>query len=151
VANGTDEQGNAVNGYVLGAGDIYVMEGDSVIPDPSTTKSYVKLCDTLPTTPSKGDAYFQNGVLVIYDGTSWVPACDISSLETQIAKKRDLDDFSIQGVPEGEGSWFVFEREQTDLLRFDWETSEWESDAGISIRLNTWEPGEPPYYMTDTE
>lgn len=76
-ANGIDEDGNAVTGYVLGRGDIYVMEGDSVVPDPTTVKNYVKLCDSLPETPAKGDAYFQNGVLVIYDGTSWVPSADV--------------------------------------------------------------------------
>ena len=47
-ANGIDEDGNEVVGYVLGSGDIYVMEGDSIVPDPTTVKNYVKMCDSLP-------------------------------------------------------------------------------------------------------
>lgn len=87
-ANGIDEDGNAVTGYILGRGDLYVMDGDAIVPDPGTVKNYVKLCDTLPTAPTKGDAYFQNGVLVIYDGTSWVPSFDASAL-------RDKTDLSV--------------------------------------------------------
>ena len=87
-ANGIDEDGNAVTGYVLGRGDIYVMEGDSVVPDPTTVKNYLKLCDSLPDAPAKGDAYFQNDMLVIYDGTNWVPSADITN-------KRDKLDLTV--------------------------------------------------------
>lgn len=83
AANGIDEDGNAVPGYVLGIGDIYVMNrDDSIAPDPSTQRTYMRLCDELPSTPTKGDAYFQNGVLVIYNGTTWVPSFDSSSISS---------------------------------------------------------------------
>lgn len=88
-ANGIDEDGNAVAGYVLGRGDVYVMEGDSVVPDPTAVKNYVKLCDSLPETPAKGDAYFQNGVLVIYDGTNWVPAFDGAGIHGDYIEDAD--------------------------------------------------------------
>lgn len=95
TANGIDEDGNETTGYVLGRGDLYVMEGDSIVPDPSVVKNYMKLCDELPSAPTKGDAYFQNGALVVYDGTEWKPACDISELESEVPKKRDKTDMVV--------------------------------------------------------
>ena len=94
LANGIDEDGNEVSGYILGTGDIYIMEGDSIVPDPTTVKNYVKLCDTMPEAPSTGDAYFQNGVLVIYDGTQWKPAAEVSTpsfIIDEIGNRIDAD------------------------------------------------------------
>ena len=133
AANGIDEDGNAVTGYVLGRGDIYVMDGDAIVPDPSTTKNYMKLCDTLPQTPSKGDAFFQNGVLVVWDGTNWVPSADVLS-------KRGIDDFNVYSRPDQDTEIYV------GIEKCVWnETSQrWENEQGAT----TIEPPQSPQSNT---
>lgn len=70
TASGTDENGQAVSGYVLGAGDVVVMELDGSIC-PGESADNVRIFDSIPENPKKGDAYFDGGVLKIYDGTEW--------------------------------------------------------------------------------
>lgn len=127
AANGIDEDGNAVNGYVLGIGDIYVMNrDDSIAPDPSTDKFYVRYCDSQPSNPTKGDAYVQGYMLNIYNGTSWVPACDISALESQIALKRDFTDFNVYARPNSTTTIYV----GTTPCEWNESSQRWESLYG---------------------
>lgn len=139
-ANGIDEDGNAVTGYVLGRGDVYVMEGDSIVPDPGVVKNYVKLCDSLPETPAKGDAFFQNGVLVIYDGTSWVPSADVHGdyIEDSNGNKieADLDCYSVNLL----SPWFYDSNKYT----YDPTTQKWiwiEPDMGLDKQELTFYSG----------
>lgn len=68
-ADGVDENGTPVNGYVLGVGDIYIIDGDGKL-DPEQFK-FIKLNDEQPETPMKGDAFFDDGTLKIFDGQDW--------------------------------------------------------------------------------
>lgn len=70
VANGIDENGEVVEGYVLGVGDVVIMDMDGIITPGETTWS-IHLYDSQPENPKKGDAYFENDTLKIYDGTQW--------------------------------------------------------------------------------
>lgn len=70
VADGIDENGDAVEGYVLGVGDVIIMDMDGIITPGETTWS-IHLYDEEPTNPKKGDAYFENDTLKIYDGSEW--------------------------------------------------------------------------------
>ena len=72
LANGVDEDGNPVVGYVLGSGDVFVLERDSSIPEKDVEKFYVKFCETLPAKPQKGDIVDDGGTIKMYDGTKWV-------------------------------------------------------------------------------
>ena len=47
LADGVDENGSEVNGYVLGAGDIYILDRDATL-DPDDQKLYVKYCQDIP-------------------------------------------------------------------------------------------------------
>ena len=68
VASGKDENGNEVEGYVLGCGDVFVLGRDSKVMK-DIEKFYVKYSDELPTTPAKGDLFYHNGVFKFFDGT----------------------------------------------------------------------------------
>lgn len=70
VADGIDENGDAVLGYVLGVGDVIIMDSDGIITPGETTWS-IHLYDEEPENPKKGDAYFENETFKIYDGTQW--------------------------------------------------------------------------------
>lgn len=71
IADGTDEAGAPVTGYVLAVSDITVYTRDLTI-DAGDRYWYLKLFETEPETPHEGDAYFNGGVLMVYDGTRWV-------------------------------------------------------------------------------
>lgn len=59
-ASGTDENGNAVTGYILGRGDIEILEADGTLaPDP--TRYYVKLLSAEAAEPREGDMYPTEG------------------------------------------------------------------------------------------
>lgn len=70
VADGIDEDGNNVSGYVLGVGDVVIMDMDGIITPGETTWS-IHLYDSQPENPKKGDAYFDENILKVYDGTQW--------------------------------------------------------------------------------
>lgn len=70
-ASGTDENGNLREGYVLGRGDLVVLNGDSTITVGERTY-YVHLVDELPSNPHKGDLVFNDG-WKIFDGEEWKP------------------------------------------------------------------------------
>lgn len=55
-ADGVDEHGNAVSGYVLGKGLIEILAADGTIT-PGETISYVHLLSGEPSTPKDGDLY----------------------------------------------------------------------------------------------
>ena len=71
LADGIDENGSNVNGYVLGVADYIVLERDSTISDKDIEKFYVKFVEQLPDNPNIGDTILDNGWLLIYDGKNW--------------------------------------------------------------------------------
>lgn len=72
LANGVDEDGNPIVGYVLGAGDVFVLERDAVIPEKGVEKFYVKFCETLPVNPQTGDIVDDGGTVKMYVGDTWI-------------------------------------------------------------------------------
>lgn len=70
TASGVDEDGNEVSGYVLGVGDVVIMELDGSIY-PSESADIVKIFDVKPENPKKGDIYLDGNSLMVYDGTTW--------------------------------------------------------------------------------
>ena len=98
LADGTDENGDAVNGYVLGVGDIYILDRDADIEE-AVSKHTMRYCEVMPETPVGGDVVIENGALKIYDGTQWI-SIDIdlseyatkSELETSVTTLDDKID-----------------------------------------------------------
>ena len=70
MADGTDENGAAVTGYVLGFADFSVLSFTPV-PAPGGTFYLLRYFDQAPATPKKGDVAKINGLYCIYNGTAW--------------------------------------------------------------------------------
>lgn len=85
-ADGKDENGNEVTGYVLGKGDITILESDGTIT-PDETSYYVHMLSAEPTSPKEGDLWQTEGSWFIYqDGTSY-PIGDDSGLIRQLSNE----------------------------------------------------------------
>ncbi len=74
LADGIDENGDAVTGYILGIADfaVWVM-GISPAPDPGDTCYQMRYFETTPNPAKKGDVAKIGGVLKFYNGTAWEP------------------------------------------------------------------------------
>lgn len=71
IADGKDEDGNEVSGYVLGKGDVYVIENNTDISR-LLDKIAVRYVDDIPDVPTKGDLMNSNGELRLFDGNDWI-------------------------------------------------------------------------------
>ena len=82
MADGIDENGAAVTGYVLGFADFSVF---SFLPVPAPGETYylLRYFDTMPTTPKKGDVAIVGGILKYYNGTAWLPFADLTNYYTK--------------------------------------------------------------------
>ena len=70
VADGIDEDGNDVTGYVLGKGDICVLDADGrIVIDGKTV--YLHLLAEMPEDPKDGDVIFANGKWKIWQNGGW--------------------------------------------------------------------------------
>ena len=81
LADGIDENGNLVTGYVLGFADFAVLSF-SPVPAPGETFWPLRYFDTAPAVPKKGDSTTIDGVLKFYNGTVWAPFADLSNYYT---------------------------------------------------------------------
>ena len=70
IASGVDEDGNEVSGYVLGVGDVVIIDLDGSIY-PSESADYIRIFDEQPANPKTGDVYLDGEALMVYDGTTW--------------------------------------------------------------------------------
>ena len=81
LADGTDENGDAVTGYVLGVADLAVATFD-IAPAPGETSYALRYFDNVPNPPHKGDVATVDGTLKYYDGTAWQPFAGVPSPST---------------------------------------------------------------------
>lgn len=102
VADGIDEDGNEVTGYVLGCGDVFVLNRDSKVMK-DIEKFYVKYSDELPTTPAKGDLIAHNGNVRLFDGENWltlgIDPIVVDKLEDEIEKVDEKVDEVASTIP----------------------------------------------------
>lgn len=71
-ASGKDENGDPVERYVLGVGDVNILKLEQTSSGPDTVAQWMRMYDERPDTPRKGDAIIEDGKLKVYDGTDWV-------------------------------------------------------------------------------
>lgn len=71
-ANGTDENGNVIEGLILGKGDVVILDTDGrTIIDGKVT--YLHLIDgDIPENPKDGDAIIDGKKLKIYQNNTWI-------------------------------------------------------------------------------
>ena len=84
MADGIDENGDAVTGYILGVADFAVASlGVTPAPEPGETSWQMLYFDEVPGTLRKGDVAKVDGVLKLYNGEAWEPfAGDIPAPST---------------------------------------------------------------------
>ena len=70
-ADGIDERGDPVEGYVLGVGDVEILTTDGTISRGSDAH-YIHVLPSAPSEPKEGDAYVDGGVWRVYNGEAWV-------------------------------------------------------------------------------
>ena len=75
TASGVDEDGNEISGYVLGVGDVVIMDIDGSI-FPNEQADNVRIFSSIPDNPKIGDVYLDGIALMIYDGEKWVKIGD---------------------------------------------------------------------------
>ena len=126
-ADGKDENGNEVTGYVLGKGDITILEADGTIT-PGEDTYYVHMLDDVPTSPKEGDLWNDDGTWYIYqDGTSYPIGDDsgliqqlsarVDGVETALSRKADksqLASYELKADMQNDVSNIVTAREFTD-------------------------------------
>lgn len=72
MADGIDENGAAVTGYILGVADFAVASlGVTPAPEPGETSWQMLYFDAVTSTLRKGDVAKVDGVLKLYNGTAW--------------------------------------------------------------------------------
>ena len=77
IADGVDENGDAVTGYVLGIADFAVrVLGVAPAPAPGQTSYTMSYFDSAPNPAKKGDVAKIDGALKFYDGASWLTFAD---------------------------------------------------------------------------
>ena len=87
-ADGVDENENPITGYVLGCGDVYILDDTNDIKA-LVGKTAMRYLDDIPSTPTKGDVVIVNGALKIYDGGEWYTVeVDLSNYYT----KSEIDE-----------------------------------------------------------
>ena len=101
-ADGVDENGDRVTGYVLGKGSISILENDGTIT-PGETTYHVHLLSSQPASPKEGDLWQLSGSWYIWqDGTAYPIGDDsglISQLSSELSTKQDtLADAQIYAI-----------------------------------------------------
>lgn len=105
IADGEDENGDEITGYILGVADFAVYTRGLVVRDGEKVYN-LRYFDIPPAVPSKGDVAPFNGIPKLYDGYNWI----------SFANDVDLSDY--------------YTKEETDALFDDYYTKD-ETNAAI--------------------
>lgn len=146
-ADGVDENGDRVTGYVLGKGCISILENDGTIT-PGETTYYVHLLSSQPASPKEGDLWQLSGSWYIWqDGTAYPIGDDsglISQLSSELSTKQDvLEDAQISAIDSivsARATEMVFDDDSISAFNWDGEVSREDMiDAGLfDQERNTW-------------
>ena len=153
-ADGTDENGASVTGYILGRGNVTILDDDGNI-QPDATRYYVRMLSADTDNHFEGDLYKSNGAWYIWqNGQSWPigddsakiaelsakvqTKADLSALETKadlsaLDDKRDLDDMTVKGVPNVHGSWFNVSNGTFTEKAYWYDATRWMSGDNVEI------------------
>lgn len=92
VANGIDENGNEVTGYVLGVGDVEILALDGTVTTGKTIY-YLHFVSEIPESPNYADvARFGDGIRM-WDGAAWQPFAVADT--SQLATKEELEAIDV--------------------------------------------------------
>ena len=88
TADGIDEDGNGTKGYVLGVGDLVVIDRDATA-SAERICHYIHLLDEKPESPNEGDAYVEADILNVFIDGSWFPIPDADSILQEVMEVRE--------------------------------------------------------------
>lgn len=87
MADGIDENGEAVTGYILGVADFAVASLDvTPAPEPGETSYQMLYFDAVPSVLHKCDVAKIDGVLKFYNGTAWEPFAAPVTLDDAVTR-----------------------------------------------------------------
>lgn len=145
IANGTDEYGNAVQGYVLGKGDIVILDSEAEVKA-GAKANYVNLLSARREVPEDGDMWqtADGGYVIWQDGEVHelnVPFEAISAyVESQVSSKADEDELTAYATID---SLSVYASEEWvesqigDVMnQLDAKANEDEVNAELSVKAN---------------
>lgn len=147
--DGTETPGKSGNGititakdeagkdYVLGRGDIYILDGNA-IPSPGDVSWTVRLLSSKPEDPKDGDAYFDaDGTLLVYSGGAWRNTMPSSKVPTKLSQlENDSGFLTDKQVKLGTTPGYVANADHSvsALSAVDSETVPW---SGVKFRPTT--------------
>jgi len=144
-ADGVDENENPITGYVLGCGDVYILDDTNDIKA-LVGKTALRMLDDIPATPSKGDVLVIDEELKIYDGEEWVTISggnDNTYTKAEIDEMVDEIDSSISAlgdeIPtktsdlENDSGYIT----SADIPPIPTKTSDLENDSGFLTSTST--------------
>ena len=104
-ASGKDENGNEVTGYILGKGDVEILD-PAGISHPGEGGRFVTILSAQPETPKEGDLWQVDGTWFVYqDGEAWALGDDtglINQLSAEIqTKQAQLTNDQLKAVNSG--------------------------------------------------
>ncbi len=88
TANGIDEDGNETKGYVLGVGDLVLLDRDATAAA-GKTSHYIHLLAEKPEKANEGDAYLEEDILNVFVNGSWFPIPDADSVMDEVKDIRE--------------------------------------------------------------
>lgn len=102
-ANGIDENGNEVTGYVLGKGLVEILDADGTIT-PSETTYYVHMLSAEPSTPKDGDLWplSSGGYMIFQNGEAHSLGLTEEDLEPYATKQITIEGHKTISLPQ----WF---------------------------------------------
>lgn len=137
-ANGIDENGNQINGYILGKSDVVILDADGrTVIDGKVT--YLHLLDTTPDDPKEGDVIFEDGNWKIYRDNQWIDfgTKDIywGTILGDLTQQHDLNDALAQKASTTYVDDGLSAKRDYDDLTYEQEFSDWVFSDGIEREL----------------
>ena len=143
-AGGTDENGETVSGYILGKGDVVILEADGTL-NPNAPSYYVHLLSSEGQTHNEGDLWQNDGTYYIWqNGQAWPIGDDsgvIGELSAKVDEKADLSAIHGDYITNGE-STISANRAWSETRGYVWTVTIWSGTYVLSCNedgTSTWD------------
>lgn len=134
-ASGKDEDGDPIERYVLGVGDVNILKLPHYSSGPDTVAQWMRMYDERPDTPMRGDAVIEDGKLKVYDGSVWVESSG-ATMTSQLT--NDAGFITDKQVKPGKTPGYASDAEWASkaLSATDAENVPWEGVSGRPTKVS---------------